>query len=408
MIRTAALAAGLVLGAASARGAEPLTLAAALVRAHADSPDMAAARADLDAARGRLTQAGLFPSNPTVNASGTHHRIPGATNIDNAVTVAQEVEVGGQRGLRVDAARHGVDRAERLLADRERTVDGEVRRAFAGLVAAQRRRAIDAEAATESKQLADATATRLAQGDASGLDVELARIDALKQREDATSSDVEVVRAQRRLALAIGAPPDVTFAVTATDDPRPPTPPETALVARALAARPDLAAARAERDRLDGEADVARRTGLIPNPTFRGFYSHENGEETLAGGEVEIPLPIWNRQQGTETDLRGQAAAAAADVVRLERQIPRDVGTALAHERGARATWGRYRAETLPTVDAAHASLARALAGGYLGLPEVLNQQDRLRATRRSAVDAWLALRAAEAELIEAVGEDPW
>jgi outer membrane protein TolC len=146
----------------------------------------------------------------------------------------------------------------------------------------------------------------------------------------------------------------------------------------------------------------------VPNPTLRGFYSHENGHENLLGGEIAIPLPVFDRHQGVETDLRGQAAAAAAESARLERAIPREVRVALARHRAAAAVWAAYRDDALPTADAVRANLARKFSGGVDDLTDLLVQQDRLRETRRSTIDAWLDLREAEADVIEAVGENPW
>jgi len=42
---------------------------------------------------------------------------------------------------------------------------------------------------------------------------------------------------------------------------------------------------------------------------------------------------------------------------------------------------------------------------GYLALSDVLVQQDRLLQVRAGAIDAWLDLHVAEAEVVEAVGE---
>ena len=50
-----------------------------------------------------------------------------------------EVEIGGQWGLRVLSAEHELAHAEHLLADRQRLIAAEVRRAFAGVIAAERR-----------------------------------------------------------------------------------------------------------------------------------------------------------------------------------------------------------------------------------------------------------------------------
>src|SRR5438093_10022878 len=87
------------------RGAE-LQLEEALARARAASPLVRAAAADVAAARGRLTQARLLPTNPVLSGELARHTEPGAAQIDRGVALAQAIEVGGQRGLRIGAADH--------------------------------------------------------------------------------------------------------------------------------------------------------------------------------------------------------------------------------------------------------------------------------------------------------------
>jgi cobalt-zinc-cadmium efflux system outer membrane protein len=171
--------------------------------------------------------------------------------------------------------------------------------------------------------------------------------------------------------------------------------------------RPDLAVARAEQARLESEAGLTRRRGLVPNPVLKGFYRQELFDERVAGGEISVPLPVWNREQGTETALRAQAAAAAADVQRLALEIPREVHVALVRRSAAGEAWRRYRRETLPAIGAARELLERGEAAGYVALPERLVQQDRLLAAETAAIDAWRDLHLAEADLIEAVGGTP-
>jgi cobalt-zinc-cadmium efflux system outer membrane protein len=410
MMRAAVVGAGLAVAwIAGANAAGGLSLEAALARAHDANADLAGATADVAAARGRLVQASVLAANPVVTSGANRHRLPmGESNIDASVSLGQELQIGGQRGLRIAAARFDLEHAEQARADRARLVDGEVRRAFAGLVAAQRRRVLALDAAAQAERLADIAATRVAQGDVGRLDLDLARLDVVKTRADATAADTEIARATARLATAIGADPDEVLAVIAFDLPPHETPAEPAVVARAVATRPDLAAARATRDQLEGQAALAHRAGIVPNPTVRGFYSHENGHENLLGGEIEIPLPIFDRQQGAEAELYGQAASAAAQTAKLERDIPREVRTALARHRAAAAVWARYRNDAVPAVESARLGLDRAVAAGSLGLPDLLVQQDRLRETRRAAIDAWLDLQEAEADVIEAIGETPW
>ena len=76
--------------------------------------------------------------------------------------------------------------------------------------------------------------------------------------------------------------------------------------------RADLAASRAARDQLEGRGRAHAPHGDRAELTVRGYYSHENGHENLLGGEIEIPLPIFDRQQGAEADLRRRGRVGAA------------------------------------------------------------------------------------------------
>ncbi|MFN8543586.1 MAG: TolC family protein [Candidatus Binatia bacterium] len=406
--RSGIAAAMFAVAVARGAGAETLTLAGALARARADHPTVRAAAADVEAARGRLVQAGIIPANPVVSADLSRHANsnPTEVNLDRGVDVAQEVEIGGQRGLRRTAARTDVARAERVLADRVRGVDAEVRRAFAGVLAGERRRAAAADAAALAARLLEVTRRRARAGDVGALDVDLARIDAAHAEEARVVAETEVAKAADRLASALGGGAGEPFVLAAEPDDLVDPAPEDALVARALAGRPDLDAARLDRDRLVAEADLGRRRALIPNPTVHGFYRHEQNVEQIAGGSIDIPLPVWNRGQGDEIAARAAVSAAAIEAERLAREIPRQVHLAYVRRAAAARAWERYQQSVLPAARAAGTRVERAYAAGYLGLPEVLAQRDRLLQTRADAITTWLELHEADADLREAVGEE--
>ena len=388
----------------AATGAAELTLDAALVRARTANPSLAAAAAELEAARGRRIQAGLLPANPVLSGDMARHTEPGAAQIDRGVALAQEIEVGGQRGLRVAGADHDVARADLLLADRRRLVDAEVRRALADVVASMRRRRLAEASVAIAARIVETTGRRARAGDVAALDVRLAGIERARADQALDVATAEQAAATTRLAAVLNVSPDEDLGVV--DEPYEPAllAPEVELVARALAARPDLAAAREEVARLDAEAQLARRRGLVPNPVVRGFYRQELFDERIAGGEVSVPLPIWNREQGTQAALLAGASAATAEVDRLTRAIPRDVRLAVAQHRLATAAWRRARTDTLPGVVAARELLERGDVAGYIGVPEQLVQQDRLIQAEAASIDAWRALRVADADVIEAVG----
>ena len=384
--------------------ADALRLADALARARAASPALRAAAADLDAARGRLRQARLIPANPVLTGDLARHTAPGEDTKDRGVQLEQEIEVGGQRRLRIAGAEHDVAHADYLLADRRRTVEGEVRRAFFGLAAADRRLRLAAERLAIAARLAEAARRRARAGEVGLLDVRLAELETARAEQERTAAETEGARAAARLAVAIGASPDEPLTAEADDQAGPPGATEQSLVARALTARPDLAAAREERARLETEAVLTRRRGLVPNPVLRGFYREEQFEEHIVGGGVSVPLPIWNREQGTEAALLAQARGAAVEATRLEAAIPREVHLALVRRTAAEEAWRRYEEVALPAARSARELLERGYDAGYLSLPDLLLQQDRLLQTRAAAIDAWRDLREAEADVLEATG----
>ena len=81
-----------------AAGARELTIDEVVARALADNPELRAARAEVDAAGGRLQQAGLRP-NPELDLGGQKALSP-----DNNLTIAVRLP-------RVDGAAHRADRA---------------------------------------------------------------------------------------------------------------------------------------------------------------------------------------------------------------------------------------------------------------------------------------------------------
>ena len=388
--------------------AGPLALDEALERARAASPALRVAAAQLEAAQGRLRQARLIQTNPVLSADLARHTEPGLPDDkDRGVQLEQEIEVGGQRGLRIAAAEHDVGHAEHVLADRRRTVEGEVRRAFFALAAAERRQTLAAERLALASRLAEAARRRARAGETGALDARLAEVETARAAQERTAAEAEHVRAEGRLATALGAEPGEPLSASVEDVALAPSPAEDALVARALDARPDLGAAREERARLETEVRLAARHGRIPNPALRGYYRQERLGEHIVGGGVSVPLPIFNREQGTEAALLAEAHGAATEEARLKAQIPRDVHLALAHRRAAEEAWWRYEREALPAATQARDLLERGYDAGYLSLSEVLVQQDRLLQVRAGAIDAWLDLHQAEADVVEAAGTAP-
>jgi cobalt-zinc-cadmium efflux system outer membrane protein len=282
-----------------------------------------------------------------------------------------------------------------------------VRRAFFNLAAAERRREVARDAATLAARLLETARRRVATGDASGIDLDLAAVESARTAQAAALAQTERERAATRLAAALGIT-DGTALETAGAETAPPLEVGSAdeLVERALAARPDLVAADAERRRVQSEADLVHRAARVPNVTVRGFYRNEVGDERIAGAELSVPLPLWNREQGTEAALRAGVVGAAVETERIRQDVERQVRLAHARLTVAMRAWTDYGRTALPAANEALARLEEGYRQGYLALPDVLVQEDRLVRARDTEIATWLETRDAEADLVEAVGDE--
>src|SRR5206468_4014580 len=131
LLLVAALAAT---GVAQAQPGSELTVDEVVARALADNPDLRAARAEIDAAIGRLRQAGLRP-NPMLELGGQK-----ALSSDNNLTVGVSVplDLNGRKEGRVGVAEREVELKRAQVRDRERKLRAEVRVKAGELLAARR------------------------------------------------------------------------------------------------------------------------------------------------------------------------------------------------------------------------------------------------------------------------------
>jgi cobalt-zinc-cadmium efflux system outer membrane protein len=129
----AALFAGAALILARPAWAEPLTLAQAIERAVAASPDLLAHGASIDAARAEQTQAQLHP-NPTLSVEAENFAGTGGYSLfkqpEITLTYSQPIERGDKRGARIAHAARGVDLVQAQARTTRLDLAQQVQRAF--------------------------------------------------------------------------------------------------------------------------------------------------------------------------------------------------------------------------------------------------------------------------------------
>src|SRR5438874_3813298 len=236
------MAALVVTGVAQAQPGGELTVDELVARALADSPDLRATRAEIDAAVGRLQQAGLRP-NPMLELGGQKALSP-----DNNVTIGLTVplDLNGRKEGRVAVAERELQMKRAQVRDRERRLAAEVRMKAGELLAARRSLAVTDDLLDVNREALRLVQNRVRQGATPALEenlmlVEVNRLDATRQM---LASRVEIASLQLK-ALA-GMAPDAPLALrgdlASAMSPRP----ADEAAHQALTSRPDLDVARAD------------------------------------------------------------------------------------------------------------------------------------------------------------------
>ena len=415
----------------SVRDTVRITLAEARSRAARGNPELAAARLDIDIARGLLRQAGLIRTNPSADVltSGTSGTRP-------ELGVSQEFEIGGQRGRRVAVARAGVSRAQFSTANAARVTLADVERGFYRIVAAARRATLADEVLSLVERLSQVAVRQLREGEISKLDYNLTVIELGRSRAQALAAHREQDGVSLEFRRLVGLPLNVAVvpvydslhhharidsvrgsvelrlsALTSGRGMGDAPSPDTAvtldgLLTRAMALRPDLA----ERDAAvtEAQASVAlSQRGAFPNLLARLVVqqSDDGTRESIRPG-IGLSIPVFNRQQGEIDARRAATTQAMLDRAATATRVRTGVERAYrAYESAALAVEVLESTVLGPARDNRRL-LEAAYREGKVGLPVLLLIRNQVIGAEQDYWDAWLAEREALADLAASAGFD--
>jgi cobalt-zinc-cadmium efflux system outer membrane protein len=384
----------------------------AVVRcALAASPEVRAARAQLDAAAGRRATAEVvLPSNPTISTILSNRRRPPPENVSVlnwSVIVAQEIEIAGQRGARIDEAEAGRAALDRRAKVAEQEVAAGALAAYYEALAAQ-------EALRFATQLAATGQALASYADARAKEALVAGVEADVARAEATRIGVARFEAERRLTEARAA-----LAVLLDVDPRrlalpdalprlaPPAPPTGALEEQALSLRGEVAAAEIERQVLERRLAVVRRE-RVPNPTLSAFLERGEINDRIIGVGLSFPLPlpapVGRTRAGEIAETVAQIRAAESSQELVRRRVRMEVTRALAAFQSRSAAGQLFAGDLLARAQADLAALRDAIASRQLTLREGLAWQRSLIELLQADIDVRLARSLAWVELRRVVG----
>ena len=399
----------LSLGSHPVNAGEALTIELAVETALEHNPDLLAIRQEVEVARGRQVRSQLFNRfNPSLNGQAWNRNNPGSGNeADFQVTLSQEVEVAGQRGLRREAAARNVTRVEAQVKDRERLIIGQVKRAFFQALTLKKRLELRREIEKLNRRIRDASKARFEAGVAPIMESNLAEIRYGQSRKETFVAEASFRNALVNLRRLLGWEPDRAIELDGQLRNSPRAVPLPDLLQIAEAQRPDLLAAKREVARVKAAMDLTRRL-IVPNPTFQGFYQTETegpeGASKLMGGGISIPLPVFDRKQGELVTQGGELNRGRHQMMAVTRNIEREVETAFQAYEAARRSVEVFEAEVLDRIEENFRFIEIAYREGKIGLLQLIVVQDDLITAQLSYVDSLGQFRVAEANLEQAVG----
>lgn len=293
-------------------------------RSLAENPDVRATRADVEAAQGRLVQAGLRP-NPMLELGGQK-----ALGTDNNVMVGLSVplDLNRRKEGRVGVAEREMEMKQAQVADRERRLRAEVRMKAADVLGARRDLEVTDNLLRTNHQALGLVGERARRGAAPPLDESLllVEVNRLEANRRMLESRVEIFTLQLK-ALAAW-PADAPLVLMGDLGASPPTIERPAGVAQALAQRADLRVAQADaamarakvlKERAEGRWDASVSVNYqrqdfgfmgVSGITDRGGTRPIQDVFHYFGGAVTITLPVRNQNQGNVAAARAEAIAA--------------------------------------------------------------------------------------------------
>lgn len=352
-------------------------------------PGVAAARAGLDVAQ---QEAGILDQSPhewMARTTGQQRRLEnGPRYTEWNVGVERAIRLSGKAAADRKLGQASVEESRARYGEALRESARELMALWVEWLAAERAHELAQNSLKATQASLTAVEKRVRAGDASKLDLSIARAELAEQRRMDNDAKTQAAAAWARLSTRF---PGVSRQAMALPMPLEIGEDAASWRERILEQSDEFKVAKAQMQKAQAHADRAR-ADKTPDPTLGGYMASEaGGRERIVGVMLSAPIP------GGARDARNARAIAAVDVSRREVELKqRELETAIA---GAIATArGAYASLQMANEGAAFMQENAALMQRAYALGEA-ELQAMLLARRQAAAAANSALQAQTAAL---------
>lgn len=385
---------------AAANSAQALTMEQAVVTALSNNLDLRAASYEVEKARGRLLQAGLWP-NPQLELSTTTDRsFNNEGERTSAAGFQQAFPISGRLHFAKRVSRVDVAQAMAEIRNRERLLIGEVQRDFLNVLLLRQQIAANREFVTLNREFVAVLEERLKRAEVSEVDLNLARVELQRLGFESAVLESDLVARELALKLRMGLPPEQTISLEGNVE---------ALAAKfrpekyhttMVVNRPDLRQTELGIDRAAAEARLARAEAWADWTLGTNYESERRIDEPAGlksdqffGFKVSIPIALWNRNQGRVYEHKAASEQARQQFEAQRLSIRSEIATAMARALKLRDAVGNYRRDLLPALSQTNILVRKGYSEGLIPATQVIQvqqQQTTLRASFLAATANYL------------------
>ena len=379
----------------SAPGA--LTLNQILDLARSKNPTLLSAEQNLRAVRAQEIQAGVR-ANPYFTLAGTNVTLPaqGASNpYAYSGQVSRLFERGEKRKWRLEDARATTAQTQAQLEDSIRQAELNVKTSFTHMLIAKEALELASASLKEFGHEVDIANDRYKAGDLGKLDFERLDLQLAGFESDQANDIINLRQASDQLQTLIGVEtPTSDFDIAGDIVPPNVLSTQAQLVQTALTHRPDYAATRFATSAATANARLAIANGTT-DPTLEGEYDR-SGTYNSAGFSINIPLRIFDRNQGNKQTAQFQADASRLTETAARYQVISDVDQAWIGYVQSKRLSDRFGDHYLDESHDVLSIAQYAFEHGGIALIDYLDALRDARSTTSNALNAyqqtWLAI----------------
>jgi cobalt-zinc-cadmium efflux system outer membrane protein len=393
---------------------KPLTLADLQRLALANSPEIAKAVANIEAARGGAIQAGLYP-NPTLgvvsNAAGTN-----GTAGSQVLSIQQLIKTANK--LQLTRAAAAMDLANAELARRRAETDlaHQVRGGYFAVLVARENMTVSAALAKLTSDVYDIQVDQVRKGGiAAAYEPAQLVVQAVLAQAALVQARDRYTSAWKQLAATLGLPGMRPTELAGRIDIPIPQYDHEKVLARALEQHTDILTARNSMAKAQLNRKLAQVTP-IPDVTLQFSLNNDLSgppQHVFTSFQASIPIPIWDRNQGGIIQAQGNLANAAEQEHSARDALTQTLAQAFESYENNRLLLKWYRDQILPNQVRAYRGVYERyvrLGGAPIGNPpvftDVVQAQQTLAQTVQGYIQALSALWQAVVDVADVMQTD--